>query len=458
MTLSPIDLILIAAYIGSLFILGYRFKKKQSDENFLLAARKLSLPAFVMTLVTTWYGAILGVGEFVFGFGMVGWVTNGLFWYIVYIGFAYLLSKRIHDSGHTTVADHLKDRIGKKSAGIGSILTYIMTTPAPYILSLGVVLNMLFGWSLWASIGAASVVSGLYIWWGGFRAVVRTDILQFVLMYLCFGALLFFAIKTFGGWNFLTENLQSSHLTWKGELPLSSIFVWGFLALWTLVDPNFYARCYAAKDGKTAQKGVLWGILFWFVFDMLSLFTALYARAGFPDADPLFSYLVLADGVLPIFLKGLFVVTVLSIIMSTIDSFLFSSSTILAVDWFKKKWNASLITLTRFGIILTLILSVVFIAIFESIIGIIYAIGTVGVSALAIPMLLAVLTKRKLSDNAITWSMILAGIGSGAWMVHGWLHVEYGWPVYLWGLEPMYVGLLVSGVVIVLSRTFLKRL
>ena len=129
MTLSPIDLILIAAYIGSLFILGYRFKKKQSDENFLLAARKLSLPAFVMTLVTTWYGAILGVGEFVFGFGMVGWVTNGLFWYIVYIGFAYLLSKRIHDSGHTTVADHLKDRIGKKSAGIGSILTYIITTP-----------------------------------------------------------------------------------------------------------------------------------------------------------------------------------------------------------------------------------------------------------------------------------------------------------------------------------------
>jgi solute:Na+ symporter, SSS family len=454
MTLHPIDLTLILLYIIAILAIGFSKRSKTtSDDDYLLAARKLSLPAFIMTLVTTWYGAIFGVGEFIFGYGIVGWITQGLFWYIVYFIFAFYFSKKIHDSGHTTVADHMKECVGKKSAAFGSLITFIMTTPAPYVLSLGLFLNMLLGvpllWSLVLSIG----ISALYVWQGGFRSVVRTDILQFIFMFIGFGLLLAFSIASFGGFDFLVNNLPATHLTFTGGLTWQLIFVWGFLAFWTIVDPNFYARCYAAKDSKTAKKGVLYAIFFWFVFDMLTLFTALYARAAFPDADPLFSYLTLAEGVLPLFIQGLFLVTLISIIMSTIDSFLFSSSTIIASDILKKKYpNASLKKLTRIGIFITLVIALVLALSMQSVIGIIYAIGSVGVSALLIPMLLIFFAKNKLHDTTIFTSMLLSALVAGVWMTHGWIHAEYGWPVYLCGLEPMYVGLGMSAVILLLLQ------
>ncbi|PLX28343.1 hypothetical protein C0581_02685 [Candidatus Parcubacteria bacterium] len=457
MELHLADQVIIGLYIVGLFILGLKFAKKSLDEdNYILAARKLTLPAFVMTLVTTWYGLILGVGEFVFGYGVVAWVTNGLFWYVIYLFFALFMSKKIHDSGHTTLADQLREKIGKKSGTLGGIITYIMTTPAPYVFSLGILINFLFGISLGWAMAIGFGLSALYIWYGGFRAVVRTDILQFILMFLGFGLLIFFSIKTFGGFEFLKTNLPATHLTFVGELPIQTIVVWGLLACWTLVDPNFYARCFAAKDGNIAKKGVLWALVFWFIFDMATLVTGLYARAAFPESDALFSYLTLSNEVLPIIIKGIFVVTLLSIIMSTIDSFLFSSSTIIAKDFLKKKWgDISLKTLTRVGIVITLILSLVLVLTLQSVIGIIYAVGTVGVSALLLPTLLSIFSKKKLNDILITISMATAAIASGVWLIEGWMKQEYGWPVYRWNIEPMYIGIGASIIILLITWRWL---
>lgn len=446
MNLHSIDIVLILLYMGALFVMGLSMrKKKMGDTSYLLAARSLSLPAFIMTLVTTWYGAILGVGEFIFGFGVVGWVTNGVFWYVVYLFFGLYLAKKINTSRYITVADQLTHTIGKRTGFVGAVFTYIMSTPAPYIFSLGLLVTTLFEWPLWISISIGTLMSAIYIWFGGFRAVVRTDMFQFVFMYLGFGLLLFLSINTFGGWDFLVGNLPASHLSWKGELPIQSIVVWGLLALWTLVDPNFYQRCYAAKDAKTAQRGVFWSLGFWFLFDMLTLFTALYARAAFPDADPLFSYLVLADDILPPAAKGLFVVTLLSIIMSTIDSFLFASSAIMSHDFMSKKYRiASLTDLTKKGIVITLAVSLIFILIFKSVIGIIYGIGTIGVSALLLPVLISLFSKKHWNDLEVMRSMIAAGITAGTWLVYGWINRYDGWPTYAFGIEPMYIGLIVS--------------
>jgi solute:Na+ symporter, SSS family len=459
MDLSIYDYGVVILYIVALVAIAYSFSRKAlDDENYLLAARRLSLPAFVMTLVTTWYGAILGVGEFIFGFGIVAWVVNGLVWYLVYLLFAVVIAKRIHDSKHLTIADQFREKVGKKSAKFAAFVTYIMTTPAPYVLSLALLLQEFFGIPIIGATILGLVISAAYIWSGGFRAVVRTDIFQFVFMYLGFGLLLVLSIQEFGGMDFLRNNLPETHLTFQGELPWQTIIVWAFLAFWTLVDPNFFQRCYAAKSAKVAKRGILYATVFWLIFDLLTLSTGLYARAAFPDSPAMFSYLTLSGAVMPVVLKGIFFVTILSIIMSTIDSFLFSSSSIVANDFLKKHYkNASLKRLARIGIIITLVISLIFIYLFQSIIGIIYAIGTVGVSALLAPMLLLLFTKKlKLSDNAILGSMIIASIVSGYWLIDGWMKSEYGWPNYLWGIEPMYLGIGTSLIVILFSQLIKK--
>lgn len=459
MQLHLIDQIIIAVYIIITLILGFKVsRKKLDDQGYMSAGRRLTLPVFVMTLVTTWYGAIFGVGEMIFGYGLVGWVTQGLIWYAVYFIFALLLAKKIHDHGHPTVASLFRERIGNSSGRIAALFTYIMTTPAPYVLSLGVFVQLLFGISLFYAVAISFIMTGVYVWYAGFWAVLKTDKLQFGFMYLGFILLVIFAIKKFGGLDFIASNVPSTHLTLTGTLPVQTIIVWGLLALWTLVDPNFYQRCFAAQDSKTAQRGIIYSILFWFLFDMMTLVSGLYARAAFPDISPTDAYMVLSQNVLPVVARGIFIIGIFSIIVSTVESFLFASATIVSVDFLKNKFKQfSLQHLTRIGIIVTLILSIILIFAFKSIIGIIYAVGSVGVSALIIPMMLVLFTRKKINDRLITISMILSSIVSGLWLLDGWLKQEYGWPIYRWNIEPMYIGIATSIIVLMLMWKWLSE-
>ena len=57
------DIIVFSIYIILLLILGWKAKTKNpTQEEYLLSNRSLTLPALVATLVTTWYGGILGIG------------------------------------------------------------------------------------------------------------------------------------------------------------------------------------------------------------------------------------------------------------------------------------------------------------------------------------------------------------------------------------------------------------
>ncbi len=131
--------------------------------------------------------------------------------------------------------------------------------------------------------------------------------------------------------------------------------------------------------------------------------------------------------------------------MSTIDSFLFASSSIVSHDFMSKKYRiASLTGLTKKGIIITLAVSLLFILIFKSVIGIIYGIGTIGVSALLLPILISLFSKKQWDDMGVMRSMIAAGLAATIWLVYGWINQYEGWPTYLWGIEPMYIGLVFS--------------
>ncbi|MCH7620220.1 MAG: hypothetical protein IH880_10720, partial [Candidatus Marinimicrobia bacterium] len=78
-TFSGIDLILIFLYFSTVVFMGFRAgrKKNNDPENFLLAGRRLTVPGFVATLVVTFYGGILGIGEFSYQHGLSTWIVLG---------------------------------------------------------------------------------------------------------------------------------------------------------------------------------------------------------------------------------------------------------------------------------------------------------------------------------------------------------------------------------------------
>ena len=81
-----LDWVILGAYFACLIYIGFFKVRKQtqSQDEFILSGRRLSLGGFVATLVTTWYGAILGVGENMFRQGIQTWFIFAL----PYYGFA----------------------------------------------------------------------------------------------------------------------------------------------------------------------------------------------------------------------------------------------------------------------------------------------------------------------------------------------------------------------------------
>ena len=119
-------------------------RKGASEEEYLLSNRSLTVPAFVATLVTTWYGGILGVGEFVHSYGISAWIVFGLPYYIFALLFALILAPKIRAANNFSIPDMLYNSYNKPVGLLGSLFLLIMTSPAPYILMLAVLIQQVF--------------------------------------------------------------------------------------------------------------------------------------------------------------------------------------------------------------------------------------------------------------------------------------------------------------------------
>ena len=449
-----LDLSVLILYVGLLIGFGfYRTKQSGKDpEEFLLAGRKLSLPGFVVTLVATWYGGILGIGENTYSYGIQTWFIFALPYYIFAILFAFLIAGRINETKFISIPDQFHGRFGKTAGVVSALYILFLASPAPYILSIGILLQFTTGLSFGLSLLMSTGLSLSYIWIGGFKAVVRTDGLQFGFMFVGFLLLLIFSMKSSGPLSELV--LPVSHLNITGGASIQYIVVWFFIALWTFVDPGFYQRCAAAKSPQTAKKGILISIGFWFIFDMLTLSTGLYAKALLTAGDPLFAYPRLGAMVLPPLAYGIFITGLLATIMSTIDSLGLISAITFGRDilWRiqsptstdKLKWNNESTIFVRKGLIITAFIALILAFSIPSVVKLWYGLGSILVPGLVLPFLISFKNNRP-KEN-ILLMMVSPVLVSIFWILLGKL--LNGYP---FGLEPFYPGILTSVLVYVIK-------
>ena len=464
---NPISLSLwevtpMAIYLVGLLWLGFREKNHSASETeYILGGRKLTLPAFVATLVTTWYGGILGVGEFTWLYGISNWIVFGLPYYVFALLFAWLMAPRIQASSCQSIPDQFYRHYGKTGGLLGAVFMIFITLPAPYVLMIGLFLNMLTGWHLLFCITIGTLVSMLYVLNGGFRAVTRTDKLQFILMFSGFLILLVSLVWQFGGPDFLQENLPPLHLSWHGGNSSAYMLAWFFIALWTFIDPGFHQRCFAAESPKVARKGILLSVGFWLVFDFLTTMCGLYARALLSDVEPVLSFPLLGHTYLPALLSGLFLTALLATIMSTIDSLSLLSAVTIGYDilgkFSIKKFGS--VSLMRVGLLMTTVLSILLAWSIPSVIQIWFVIGTLFVPALLLPLLACYFPGIMPADKrwmpammTVTFLTSSLFIGFSIAQSESLAFIEY-----LWGWQPIYPGLLVSAVMLLLALLFSGR-
>jgi len=455
----PLDWALVAAYFAFLAAVWLRgWGRRTSVLDYLVAGRAVTLPAFVATLVATWYGGILGVGEYSWRYGVSNWLVFGVPYYLGALLFAVLFARRARVAALYTIPDLIERHYGRGPALFGAVIVFLTSAPAAYVLTLGTLFASMIGAPLVPCVIAAAVLSLFYVDKGGLRAVVLTDQVQFALMFGGFAMLVAFLVARHGVLPFAPGALPATHFTWHGGNPPQAVLVWYFIALSALVDPGFWQRAYAARDPEVARRGVLWSIAFWALFDVMTTISGLYARALMPDlADPVQAFPELAKRVLPPFALGLFFLGMIATVMSTIDSYGFIAATTIGRDlvWRLRRGAEERIPFyTRVGLLIAIVVACALALARPSVVDLWHDIGSVTTPALLAPVAGSLMGRAAMSSGWALAAMLVPFLITLFWVLAKALAPPHVYPLHI---EPIYPGLVSSFAMMAAGRVLSRK-
>jgi SSS family solute:Na+ symporter len=302
---------------------------------------------------------------------------------------------------------------------------------------LGLFLQSIFGGSLVMQMIIGVVLVTSYSMFGGMRADVFSDCVQFFIMCSSVLVVVIYSVTTYGGLAFLKSSLPASHFDPTGGQHLLEVFAWGFIAFATLVDPNFYQRCFAATSTKVAKKGILISVFIWFCFDICTTLGGMYARAVMPEANSDNAYLIYSMNLLPDGMRGFILGGILATILSTMDSYLIIAASTVSFDM-ANKYVKNKIWAHHAGMIIVGVLSVIIGYYFEGNIKNVWkTLGSYAAACLLFPMLWGYIFPKKISDNQFVF-----GSFSGMIATTYWRNVEH---TGFWvNVDELYAGVFFS--------------
>ncbi|UCH65290.1 MAG: hypothetical protein JSW63_11900 [Ignavibacterium sp.] len=312
-------------------------------------------------------------------------------------------------------------------------------------------LSLLFDLNIVICLLISLILSMAYLIKGGFRANVYADALQFFVMFIGFILIVIFSADNFGTFEFISSSVPENHIKLTGGMSPTFIIVWFLIALWTFADPGFHQRCYAAKSGNVAVKGIIISIFFWALFDFLTTTTGLFARAVLPEVStPVLAFPLFAEEVLPTGLKGIFYAALFATILSTLNSFLFLSGTTIGRDFIyrgvvppseTKPDEGKLKYYTIVGLVISGLLAILLAYLIPSVIEIWYTIGSLFIPVIILPVISAYYPKFRIDKKFILIEMIAAFAGSMVWY---FIRDNFETIPVVNDIEPMLVGMAVA--------------
>ena len=195
------------------------------------------------------------------------------------------------------------------------------------IAAIGAVFNTLLGVSYTLGALTGFLVMLGYSTFGGMRAVVIIDVVQFILLITGMPVLLFFGVRAAGGTGELFASVPASYFdvlrgtTLPGFLSLFFTFMIGEAMI-----PSFVQRMFIGKTQKTVAGATVLSGLVSIPFFVVTGMIGLCAFALNPLTPPGMAMPSLVMSVLPSGVRGLVIAAVVSVVMSSADSTLNSAT------------------------------------------------------------------------------------------------------------------------------------
>jgi Na+/proline symporter len=336
--------IAVIAFLALSLIVGTLTSRlvRKSSKRYMIAGRSLPL-FFVGTMLAAQSidgNSSLGNVSLVYQFGF--WagaaIPIGLGVCLVLTGIFY--AKKLNRMAMLTLPDFYYRRYGNGAEGISGILmmiSFIVLVAGNFAAS-GFILSTVLGIDfLWAMLIAAIVVL-IYTYAGGLFSSAYTDIFQIYLAIGAFWAAFIFFAAGFSGINFGTVlgSAPPGYLDLSGltDIGNGALINWAgimALGLGDIVALDFMERVFAAKDGRTAQRGALMGAGLTFLTVVPTSMMGIVALYLLPNiADPFTAYPELAINHVPFPIGIALLMGVLGASMSTANGGLLAISSVMS--------------------------------------------------------------------------------------------------------------------------------
>lgn len=400
-------------YFALLLFAVTREKKNKTVFDYFFAGRTLPFWALSITFVASWWGAgsAISTADLAYTDGM------GAFFYygvpVLISTFLMILgAKRIRNVGFLTEGEMLKARYSGAAAKLLAvmILIYMTLAAASQMVGIGDYFGNCLNMSYVPAILVGTGIVLIYSAFGGFRAVVLTDIIQFVLLTL--SAVIVFAagMHYAGGISGIEAAADAAGKT--GYMDMTSgvkkyiAYVITFGCSW-MIQANVWQRISAAKDSRESRKMT---VMSFFVYIPLYLIVVLTGMAGFvlyPDKLPEGGIIssITSDYLSPL-VSAIVFVGISAAIMSTMDSLLNTGAMEIMLD-LDPRQDTDENKLRRSGAATLLVTAVALVIALKipSILTISWMASDVITTGVFVPMILGFFWRRGNSKGALT-SMI----------------------------------------------------
>ena len=385
--LSPVDYLLVVAYLSATMVIGlWVGSYVRSGSDFFLAGRSLPWWAIGMSLVATDIGGtdLIGVGGDSYRYGIVMGNFEWIGCIPAMLLAAFVFVPHLWRCGVTTIPEYLERRfsVHLRSVVAGCWLLLMACNLGVMLLAAAKFMHALAGWDVSVSILVTAFLVGAYTWSGGLRAVIYTDVLQGIVMIAGCLAVVVVGIADLGGIEAFinkvhdtvhaqkqvappdklsegnqaagggrTESAASQHLSLVQPVDSKSPGPWPAIlfGLALVVSPGYWIgnqcivqRSLGAKSEFEARASYVYGALLKNLIPFLVAIPGLIALVKFPELGH-----QNADGALPLLVgtllgegwRGIFVAAFLAALMSSVDSYLNSATTIYVNDFYKRYYR-----------------------------------------------------------------------------------------------------------------------
>lgn len=340
------DYLIIAAYFLIILIVGGLTGRRQEKEEFLISGRKLTSLQATSTIFSSRIGAAILLTYtalvYMYGMGALWYFVGSVFGLFVFYFFGLKVKKIADKEKFYTMPDFFFFHKGRFAGFLATLITII-------IMFGWVVLNFTAGAKLISEYTPITydfsvIIVGLiilaYLIAGGFDAVVKTDMIQTIGIFLLFVLMMYLLATTP-----VKPELVFMDLFNIPTMQLVSFFLAGFFI--PMASPELWQRVYAIKDKKHFRRSIFLSSLFYIIVGFILLLIGLVIRADIPDIAPDTSLIVGFSRLLPVGLAGLSVVIIYSAVSSSADTYLFTASASVTQDFLEKTGFTDKVKLRR---------------------------------------------------------------------------------------------------------------